>query len=61
MPNSKRPKAPSGRPEANYMAALETVRGNKAGVASAKANLTIAAKNLSRTTVVSPSTASSPC
>jgi HlyD family secretion protein len=40
--------------QANYMAALETVRGNKAGVASAKANLTIAAKNLSRTTVVSP-------
>jgi HlyD family secretion protein len=40
--------------QANYLAALETVRGNKAGVASAKANLTIAAKNLSRTTVVSP-------
>jgi HlyD family secretion protein len=39
---------------ANYMAALQTVRGNVAGVASAKANLAIAAKNLSRTTVVSP-------
>jgi HlyD family secretion protein len=40
--------------QANYLAALETVRGNKAGVQSARANLTIAAKNLSRTTVVSP-------
>src|SRR5258708_3017977 len=40
--------------EANYMAALQTVRGNVAGVASFKANLSIAAKNLSRTTVVSP-------
>ena len=40
--------------QANYLAALETVRGNKAGVQSAKANLTIAAKNLSRTTVTSP-------
>ena len=30
------------------------MRGNVAGVASAKANLDIAAKNLSRTTVVSP-------
>ena len=39
---------------ATYMAALQTVRGNQAGVASARANLTIAAKNLSRTTVVSP-------
>jgi HlyD family secretion protein len=39
---------------ASYLAALQTVRGNQAGVASAKANLTIAAKNLSRTTVVSP-------
>jgi HlyD family secretion protein len=39
---------------ASYMAALQTVRGNVAGAASAKANLTIAAKNLSRTTVVSP-------
>jgi HlyD family secretion protein len=39
---------------ANYMAALQSVRGNQAGAASAKANLTIAAKNLSRTTVVSP-------
>lgn len=40
--------------EANYMAALQTVRGNVAGVASYRANLAIAAKNLSRTTVVSP-------
>lgn len=40
--------------EANYMAALQTVRGNSAGVVSAKANLDIAAKNVSRTTVVSP-------
>ncbi|HEY4290025.1 MAG TPA: efflux RND transporter periplasmic adaptor subunit [Puia sp.] len=39
---------------ASYLAALQTVRGNQAGVASAKANLTIAAKNLSRTTVESP-------
>src|ERR1700744_1994753 len=40
--------------QASYMAALQTVRGNVAGVASAKANLQVAAKNLSRTTVVSP-------
>jgi HlyD family secretion protein len=40
--------------EANYMAALQTAKGNVAGVASARANLDIAAKNLSRTTVVSP-------
>ena len=40
--------------QANYQAALQNVRGNVAGVASAKANLDIAAKNLSRTTVVSP-------
>jgi len=40
--------------EANYLAALQTARGNVAGVASARANLDIAAKNLSRTTVVSP-------
>jgi len=40
--------------EANYMAALQTKNGNAAGVASARANLDIAAKNLSRTTVVSP-------
>jgi HlyD family secretion protein len=40
--------------QANYMAALQNVQGNVAGVASAKANLNIAAKNLSRTTVVSP-------
>jgi HlyD family secretion protein len=40
--------------QANYQAALQNVRGNVAGVASARANLDIAAKNLSRTTVVSP-------
>lgn len=40
--------------QANYMAALQNVNGNVAGVASAKANLDIAAKNLSRTTVISP-------
>jgi HlyD family secretion protein len=40
--------------QAAYMAALQSVRGNVAGVASAKANLQVAAKNLSRTTVVSP-------
>lgn len=40
--------------EANYMAALQTAKGNVAGVASARANLDIAAKNLGRTTVTSP-------
>ena len=40
--------------QASYMAALQTARGNVAGVASARANLDIAAKNLSRTTVISP-------
>jgi len=40
--------------EANYLAAVQTARGNVAGVASARANLSIAAKNLGRTTVVSP-------
>ena len=40
--------------EANYLAAQQTARGNVAGVASARANLEVAAKNLSRTTVVSP-------
>ena len=40
--------------EAGYMAALQSVKGNVAGVASAKANLDIAAKNLTRTTVTSP-------
>lgn len=39
---------------ANYLAAQQNIRGNKEGVASAKANLDIAAKNLSRTTVISP-------
>jgi HlyD family secretion protein len=40
--------------QAGYEAAVQTVKGNVAGVASAQANLSIAAKNLSRTTVVSP-------
>jgi len=40
--------------QANYLAALQSVKGNVAGVASARANLDIAAKNLSRTTVTSP-------
>ncbi|HMH24764.1 MAG TPA: efflux RND transporter periplasmic adaptor subunit [Puia sp.] len=40
--------------QANYAAAVQTVKGNQAGVASAQANLSIAAKNLSRTTVTSP-------
>ena len=40
--------------QANYQAALQSVNGNIAAVASAKANLSIAAKNLGRTTVVSP-------
>ena len=35
--------------QANYMAALQTVKGNSAGAVSARANLDIAAKNLSRT------------
>jgi len=39
---------------ANYNAALQNVKGNVAGVASAEANLSIAAKNLSRTTLISP-------
>src|ERR1700722_6318009 len=40
--------------QASYMAALQSVKGNVAGVASAKANLSVAAKSLSRTTVTSP-------
>ncbi len=40
--------------EANYAAAEQTVKGNVAGVANARANLDMAAKNLIRTTVVSP-------
>src|SRR5580704_8854638 len=40
--------------EATYNAAVQNVKGNVAGVASAQANLSIAAKNLSRTTLVSP-------
>lgn len=40
--------------QANYAAASQTIKGNVAGVASAQANLAIAAKNLGRTTVVSP-------
>jgi HlyD family secretion protein len=40
--------------QANYNAAQQSIIGNQAGAASAKANLSIAAKNLSRTTVFSP-------
>ncbi len=40
--------------QASYAAAAQTVKGNVAGVANAKANLDMAAKNLIRTTVVSP-------
>jgi HlyD family secretion protein len=39
---------------ANYNAALQSINGNVAGVASAEASLSTAAKNLSRTTLVSP-------
>src|SRR6185437_6815132 len=40
--------------QASYMAALQSVRGNQAGASSARYNLDVAAKNLSRSTVVSP-------
>ena len=40
--------------QANYNAAQQSILGNQAGAASAKANLSIAAKNLSRTTVAAP-------
>src|SRR5579859_4261262 len=40
--------------QANYQAALQSVRGNQAGATSARYNLDVAAKNLSRSTVVSP-------
>jgi HlyD family secretion protein len=40
--------------QASYMAAQQSVRGNAAGEASARYNLDVAAKNLSRSTVVSP-------
>jgi len=40
--------------QANYNAAQQSIIGNQAGAASAKANLSIAAKNLSRTTVSAP-------
>src|SRR5579862_638239 len=40
--------------ESNFNAAQQSIIGNQAGAASAKANLSIAAKNLSRTTVFSP-------
>ncbi len=42
--------------QANYNAAQQSIIGNQAGAASARANLSIAAKNLSRTTVYSPIT-----
>ena len=40
--------------QANYISALSTVRGNQAGAISARYNLDVAAKNLTRSTVVSP-------
>jgi HlyD family secretion protein len=40
--------------EANYNAAIETIRGGQAGVASAQASLQRANKDLSRTSVVAP-------
>src|ERR1700733_9987938 len=40
--------------QANFNAAEQSIIGNQAGAASAQANLSIAAKNLSRTTVFSP-------
>jgi HlyD family secretion protein len=40
--------------EANYNAALETIRGGQAGVASARASLQRANKDLSRTSVLAP-------
>jgi HlyD family secretion protein len=40
--------------QAGYMAALSTIRGNQAGAISARYNLDVAAKNLTRSTVVSP-------
>jgi len=40
--------------EANYNAALETIRGGQAGVASAQASLQRADKDLSRTSVLAP-------
>ncbi len=40
--------------QANYNAAQQNVRGNIAGVASAQANLAIAAKNVTKATLVSP-------
>lgn len=40
--------------QANYNAAVETIRGGQAGVASAQANLQKANKDLSRTSVLSP-------
>jgi HlyD family secretion protein len=40
--------------QASYMAAQQSVRGNAAGATSARYNLDVAAKNLSRSTVVSP-------
>jgi HlyD family secretion protein len=40
--------------QAGYMAALSTIRGNQAGAISARYNLDVAAKNLTRSTVLSP-------
>ena len=40
--------------KANYNAALESIKGNKASIASAQANLSRANKDLSRTTLIAP-------
>ena len=40
--------------KANYNAAIESIKGNKASIASAQANLSRANKDLSRTTLIAP-------
>src|SRR6476661_797558 len=40
--------------KANYNAALESIKGNKASIASAQANLSRANKDLNRTTLIAP-------
>lgn len=40
--------------KANYNAAIESIKGNKASIASAQANLARANKDLSRTTLIAP-------
>ncbi len=42
------------RAQADYSSALETIRGGQAGVASARANLEKADKDLSRTSIIAP-------